>query len=147
MTSEIAVNSTETSRVLSGIQPSGVLHVGNYFGAIKQHIEYQDRFPGEAFYFIADYHSLTTVGDPQTLADQTRGVALDYLALGLDPVKDTFFRQSDVPEVTEQKWILSCVTGKGLLDLAVSYKDKVQQGINASVGLFTYPMLLSLIHI
>ncbi len=141
MTNEIAGSSTP--RVLSGIQPSGVLHVGNYFGAIKQHIEHQARFPGEAFYFIADYHSLTTVGDAQTLADQTQGVALDYLALGLDPAKATFYRQSDVPEITELTWILSCVTGKGLLDRAVSYKDKVQQGINASVGLFTYPMLMA----
>ena len=143
MTSKTAVNSTATARVLSGIQPSGVLHVGNYFGAIKQHIEHQDRFPGEAFYFIANYHSMTTVGDPQALADLTQGVALDYLALGLDPAKATFYRQSDVPEVTELTWILSCVTGKGLLDRAVSYKDKVQQGINASVGLFTYPMLMA----
>jgi tryptophanyl-tRNA synthetase len=144
MTSEIAVNSNTTApRVLSGIQPSGVLHVGNYFGATRQHIEYQDRFPGEAFYFIADYHSLTTVGDPQTLADQSRGVAIDYLALGLDSEKATFYRQSDVPEVTELTWVLSCVTGKGLLDRAVSYKDKVQQGINPSVGLFTYPMLMA----
>ncbi|NQW17980.1 MAG: tryptophan--tRNA ligase [Chloroflexi bacterium] len=143
MASEIAVTSKPEPRVLSGIQPSGVLHIGNYFGAIKQHIEHQDRFPGEAFYFIADYHSLTTVGDPQLLADQTIGVALDYLALGLDPEKATFYRQSDVPEVTELTWILSCVTGKGLLDRAVSYKDKVQQGINASVGLFTYPMLMA----
>jgi tryptophanyl-tRNA synthetase len=131
------------ARVLSGIQPSGVLHIGNYFGAIRQHIEYQDRFPGQAFYFIADYHSLTTVQDAGLLAEQSRGVALDYLALGLDPERATFYRQSDVPEVCELTWILGCVTGKGLLDRAVSYKDKVQQGINASVGLFTYPMLMA----
>ena len=133
--------SRPVERVLSGIQPSGVLHIGNYFGAIKQHLEHQDRYAGEAFYFIADYHALTTVKDPEEMGRLVRGVALDYLALGLDPDKATFYRQSDLPEVCELTWILGCVTGVGLLDRAVSYKDKVQQGIAASVGLYIYPLL------
>lgn len=147
-------------RILSGVQPSGKLHLGNYFGAIKQHIALQDQ--GEAFYFIADYHALTTLGDaaraeaelardqkrkPRTAADilreNVRDVALDYLALGLDPKKVVFYRQSDVPEVTELAWVLATVTGMGLLERATSYKDKVQQGISPSVGLFTYPVLMA----
>lgn len=95
-------------RILSGVQPSGKLHLGNYFGAVKQHIELQNS--GECFYFIADYHSLTTVHDAKTLSQNTLDVALDYLALGLDPAKAVFFRQSDVPEVNELAWILSTVT-------------------------------------
>ncbi|HEX3147278.1 MAG TPA: tryptophan--tRNA ligase [Gemmataceae bacterium] len=128
-------------RILSGVQPSGKLHLGNYFGAIKQHIALQDR--GDAFYFIADYHALTTTSDAARLRDNVRDVALDYLALGLDPKKATFYRQSDVPEVTELAWILATVTGMGLLERAHSYKDKVAQGIAASVGLFTYPILMA----
>lgn len=128
-------------RILSGIQPSGKLHIGNYFGAIKQHIALQDE--GQGFYFIADYHALTTIQDAATLRDYTRDVALDYLALGLDPSKATLFRQSDVPEVTELTWILGTVTNMGLLERAVSYKEKVEKGIEASVGLFTYPVLMA----
>ena len=128
-------------RILSGVQPSGVLHIGNYFGAIRQHIAMQDE--GEAFYFIANYHALTTVNDAETLRAYTRGVALDYLALGLDPERATFFRQSDVPEVCELTWMLSTVTGMGLLERAVSYKDKVARGIQPRVGLFTYPVLMA----
>jgi tryptophanyl-tRNA synthetase len=128
-------------RILSGVQPSGKLHIGNYLGAIKQHIALQDE--GEAFYFIADYHALTTTQDAGTLRQNVRDVALDYLALGLDPKKATFYRQSDVPEVTELAWILSTVTGMGLLERAHSYKDKVQQGITPNVGLFTYPILMA----
>jgi tryptophanyl-tRNA synthetase len=128
-------------RILSGVQPSGKLHLGNYFGAIKQHIELQHE--GECFYFIADYHALTTIQDAKTLVENVRDVALDYLALGLDPDKATFFRQSDVPEVTELTWILSSVTGMGLLERAHSYKDKVARGITPSVGLFTYPILMA----
>jgi tryptophanyl-tRNA synthetase len=128
-------------RILSGVQPSGKLHVGNYFGAIQQHIALQDQ--GEAFYFIADYHALTTTSDAVRLRENVRDVALDYLALGLDPKKAVFYRQSDVPEVTELAWILSTVTGMGLLERAHSYKDKVQQGISPSVGLFTYPILMA----
>ena len=150
-----------TPRILSGVQPSGKLHIGNYFGAIKQHIALQEK--GEAFYFIADYHALTTLRDAertdrdlaakhktitprparQILAENVRDVALDYLALGLDPAKATFYRQSDIPEVTELAWILSTVTGMGLLERATSYKDKVDKGLDASVGLFTYPVLMA----
>lgn len=136
-------------RILSGVQPSGKLHLGNYFGAVKHHIALQDE--GECFFFIANYHALTTVRESkdedtsprERLLDNTRDVALDYFALGLDPAKAAFFRQSDVPEVTELAWILSTVTNVGLLERAVSYKDKVDKGIEASVGLFTYPVLMA----
>jgi tryptophanyl-tRNA synthetase len=128
-------------RILSGVQPSGKLHLGNYFGAIKQHIALQDEAP--AFYFIADYHALTTIQDAKALRENVEEVALAYLALGLDPDKAVFFRQSDVPEVTELTWILSTVTNMGLLNKAVSYKEKIDRGIEASVGLFTYPMLMA----
>jgi tryptophanyl-tRNA synthetase len=128
-------------RFLSGIQPSGKLHIGNYFGAIKQHIELQSQ--GEAYYFIANYHALTTLQDAAQLRDRTFDVALTYLSFGLDPERATLFRQSDVPEVTELTWLLSTVTGMGLLERAVSYKDKITRGIAASVGLFTYPILMA----
>ena len=128
-------------RFLSGVQPSGKLHLGNYFGAIKQHIALQDE--AECFYFIADYHALTTIHDPEDLRQNVRDVALDYLALGLDPNKATFFRQADVPEVTELAWILASVTNMGLLERAVSFKEKIDKGIEASVGLFTYPVLMA----
>jgi tryptophanyl-tRNA synthetase len=128
-------------RILSGVQPSGKLHLGNYFGAVRQHIALQNE--GQCFYFIANYHALTTIQDPKTLRANTLDVALDYLALGLDPEKAVFFRQSDVPEVTELAWILATVTNMGLLERAVSYKEKVEKGIEASVGLFTYPMLMA----
>src|SRR5947209_14332907 len=128
-------------RTLSGVQPSGKLHLGNYFGAVKQHIALQDE--GLCFYFIADYHALTTIQAAKTLHENTRDVALDYLALGLDPERAVFYRQSDVPEVTELAWILSTVTNMGLLERAVSYKEKVEKGIDASVGLFTYPALMA----
>src|SRR5262245_130746 len=128
-------------RILSGVQPSGRLHLGNYFGAVKQHIALQDE--GVCFYFIADYHALTTTQDAATLRERTLDVALTYLALGLDPEKATFFRQSDVPEVCELAWILSPVTPMGLLERAVSYKEKVERGLEASVGLFTYPVLMA----
>ncbi|MFQ5490469.1 MAG: tryptophan--tRNA ligase [Phycisphaerae bacterium] len=128
-------------RVLSGIQPSGKLHLGNYLGAIKQHIELQQG--KDALYFIANYHSLTTVQDADRLRDLTRDVALDYLALGLDPAKACLFRQSDVPEVCELAWILSTVTGEGLLRRAHSYKDKVAKGISATMGLMSYPLLMA----
>jgi tryptophanyl-tRNA synthetase len=130
-------------RILSGVQPSGKLHLGNYFGAVKQHIALQEEYAGNCFYFIADYHALTTTRDPAALRENVRDVALDYLALGLDPSKASFFRQSDVPEVCELAWIFSTVTGMGLLERAVSYKDKVDRGIEASVGLFFYPVLMA----
>jgi tryptophanyl-tRNA synthetase len=128
-------------RILSGVQPSGKLHLGNYFGAIRQHIAFQDE--GECFFFIADYHALTTIQDRRQLSENVRGVALDYLALGLDPEKASFFRQSDIPEVTELAWILSTVTGVGLLERAHSYKDKLARGITPSAGLFNYPVLMA----
>jgi tryptophanyl-tRNA synthetase len=128
-------------RILSGVQPSGKLHLGNYFGAVRQHIALQDE--AECFYFIADYHALTTIHDPAVLRQNSIDVALDYLALGLDPEKATFFRQSDVPEVCELTWILSTVTNMGLLERAVSYKEKIDKGIDASVGLFSYPILMA----
>jgi len=167
---------TPKLRILSGVQPSGKLHLGNYFGAIQQHIQMQDE--GEAFYFIADYHALTTLEEaaekrvlaefarqytaivsgkgPQTdmshtdsharretLKAHVHDVALDYLALGLDPAKATFYRQSDVPEVCELAWMLSTLTGMGLLERAHSFKDKTARGISSSVGLFTYPILMA----
>ncbi len=152
---------SDRPRILSGVQPSGKLHLGNYFGAIKQHIERQDS--GECFYFIADYHALTSLKEAEEkeagiaaknkamvarcardiLADNVRDVALDYLALGLDPAKATFFRQSDVPEVCELAWILGTVSGMGLLERATSYKDKVARGLTPNVGLFTYPILMA----
>lgn len=126
-------------RYLSGIQPSGDLHLGNYFGAIRQHIARQDN----AFYFIANYHALTTIHDRLTLQRQTLEAAATYLALGLDPERATLFLQSDVPEVTELAWLLATVTSKGLLDRAVSYKDKVAQGITPGLGLYFYPVLMA----
>ena len=143
-------------RILSGVQPSGKLHLGNYFGAIKQHIALQEQ--GDCFYFIANYHAMTTARDTaeklsfeqnkkiktaDMLRQNTLDVALDYLALGLDPNKAVFYRQSDVPEVTELAWVLATVTNMGLLDRAVSYKEKIDKGIEASVGLFTYPILMA----
>jgi tryptophanyl-tRNA synthetase len=128
-------------RILSGIQPSGKLHVGNYFGMMKPALELQAQ--GEAFLFIADYHALTTVRDPKLLRDSTRDVALDFLACGLDPHKTAFYRQSDVPEVTELSWLLSVVTPMGLLERCHSYKDKTAHGIAASHALFAYPVLMA----
>lgn len=128
-------------RVLSGIQPSGKLHFGNYFGAMKQHLELQHG--NEGFYFIANYHALTTIQDAQVMRELTRDVAIDYLAMGLDPNKVLLFRQSDVPEVAELAWILSTVTGKGLLDRAHSFKDKEAKGITPSMGLYFYPVLMA----
>jgi tryptophanyl-tRNA synthetase len=131
----------EAMRILSGIQPSGELHLGNYFGAIEQHIRLQTE--GDAYYFIADYHALTSVHDAARIRELTLDVAAHYLALGLDPKKAVFFRQSDIPEVTELTWLLSVATGMGLLERAHSYKDKVAHGITPSVGLFTYPVLMA----
>jgi len=128
-------------RYLSGIQPSGTLHLGNYFGAMREHLRLAA--DNEAFYFIADYHALTTSRDPEQLRTNVFDAAVTYLALGLDPQKAALFRQSDVPEVCELTWLLSCVTGMGLLERAHSYKDKVAKGIRATVGLFTYPALMA----
>jgi tryptophanyl-tRNA synthetase len=128
-------------RILSGIQPSGALHLGNYFGMMKSAIELQDR--GEALYFIADYHSMTSVFDAAERRRNSLEVALDFMACGLDPKKSIFFKQSDVPEVTELTWILSSVTPMGLLERCTSYKDKVAKGISPNHGLFAYPVLMA----
>jgi tryptophanyl-tRNA synthetase len=128
-------------RILSGIQPSGTPHLGNYFGMMKPAIELQAR--GEAFYFIADLHALTTVHDAATLRANSRALALDFLACGLDPARSVFFRQSDVRAVTELTWILSTVTPMGLLERCHSFKDKTARGIAPSHGLFAYPVLMA----
>jgi tryptophanyl-tRNA synthetase len=126
-------------RVLSGIQPSGALHIGNYFGAIRQYVALQAG--NDAFYFVADYHALTSVRDAAKLRGYVFDVLADLLALGLDPGRATLFVQSDVPETTELAWLLTTVTPMGWLEKAVSYKDKVQQGLPAEHGLFAYPVL------
>ena len=126
-------------RVLSGIQPSGKLHIGNFFGAMRQHLQLQAEH--ESFYFIADYHALTSNPAPDEIAGHSLDVAMDYIALGLDTDKTVFWRQSDVPEVTELTWLLSCVTPMGLLQRCTSYKDKVAQGLSPNHGLFAYPVL------
>ncbi len=128
-------------RILSGIQPSGKLHIGNYFGMMKPAIELQEQ--GEAFLFIADYHALTSVRDADALREMTKDVALDFLAAGLDPDKTAFYRQSDVPEVQELAWLLSVITPMGLLERCHSYKDKTSKGIAATHGLFAYPVLMA----
>lgn len=128
-------------RVLSGIQPTGRFHWGNYFGAIRQYIDLQGN--EQAFYFIADFHALTTVRDPGLLQQNIRDAAIDLLALGLDPEKATLFRQSDVPEVTELTWLLMTVTQMHLLEKCHAYKDKKDKGIPADAGLFTYPVLMA----
>lgn len=128
-------------RSISGIQPSGILHLGNYFGAMKQFIDNQDKYEG--FYFIADYHSLTSLTDPKTLKENSYNIVLDYLALGLDPEKSTIFLQSDVPEVTELSWLFSNVTPVGLLERGHSYKDKTAKGFSPNTGLLTYPVLMA----
>src|SRR5437879_6868938 len=128
-------------RILSGIQPSGLLHIGNYFGMMKPAIALQDE--GEALYFIADYHALTSVRDPDVLRENVQRVAVDFLAAGLDPERAALFKQSDVPQVTELTWILSTVAPTGLLERAHSYKDKLARGLAPMVGLFSYPVLMA----
>ena len=128
-------------RYLTGFQPTGPLHIGNYFGALRPAIELQEK--GEAFYFIADYHALNTIHEPSVLREYIRGVAIDSLACGLDPAKTCFFRQSDVPAVTELAWILSNVTPMGLLERSHAYKDKLAHGVAPSHALFAYPVLMA----
>ena len=128
-------------KILSGIQPSGKLHIGNYFGMMKQALDLQEQ--GDAFLFIADYHALTTVSDPDVLRQNSIDVALDFLACGLDPKRTIFFRQSDVPEVTELTWLLSVVTPLGLLERCHAYKEKKAQGVSPSHALFAYPVLMA----
>jgi tryptophanyl-tRNA synthetase len=128
-------------RILSGIKPTGQPHIGNYFGMMRPAIEWQDR--GEAFYFIADYHALTTVFDPVKLREYVRGVALDFLACGLDPAKAVLFRQSDVPQHTELTWLLTCQTPMPMLENAHAYKDHLAKEKTPSHGLFAYPVLMA----
>jgi tryptophanyl-tRNA synthetase len=128
-------------RILTGLQPSGKLHVGNYFGAMEPAVRLQNQ--GEAFYFIADYHAMTSTRDPAALRDNVRELAIDFLACGLDPQRAVFFRQSAVPEVNELAWILSTVCPMGLLAKCHSYKDKIAQGIAPNHGLFAYPVLMA----
>jgi tryptophanyl-tRNA synthetase len=128
-------------RILSGIQPSGALHLGNYFGMMRPAIELQEQ--GEAYYFIANYHSMTSLFDAEQRRKNTLDVALDFLACGLDPAKSVFFRQSDVPEVCELAWLLSTVTPMPMLENCHSYKDKKDKGIAPNHGLFAYPVLMA----
>jgi tryptophanyl-tRNA synthetase len=129
------------SRILSGIQPSGTLHIGNYFAMMKPMIEFQD--DNELFCFIVNYHALTSMPDSESLKKNTIDAAIDFLALGLDPEKVFFWAQSDIPEVTELTWILSCQTSLGLLERSHSYKDKIAKGLTPNTGLLTYPVLMA----
>ena len=128
-------------RVLSGIQPSGDLHLGNYFGMMSRMINYQEK--NDLFCFIVNYHALTTLQDKDLLKKNTFQAAVDFFALGLDPDKSTFWIQSDVPQVCESTWLLSNIVNVGLLDRATSYKDKLSKGISANVGLYSYPLLMA----
>ncbi|MCL6589085.1 MAG: tryptophan--tRNA ligase [Firmicutes bacterium] len=128
-------------RILSGIQPSGSLHLGNYFGMMKRMIDYQENH--ELFCFVVNFHALTSTFEAERLRRQTYDAVCDFLALGLDPEKSVFWVQSDVPEVTELTWFLSNITGMGLLERCHSYKDKLAKGIPASHGLFSYPVLMA----
>ncbi len=130
-----------SKRFLTGLQPSGQLHIGNYFGAIEPAVRLQEK--GEAFYFIANYHAMTTMESAQRLKENTIGLAVDFLACGLDPDKSVFFAQSAVPEVNELAWILSTVCPMGLLERCHSYKDKLAKGFAASHALFAYPALMA----
>jgi len=128
-------------RILSGIQPSGTLHIGNYFGMMKPAIEWQEK--GEAFYFIADFHALTTVHNAAELRRNIQDVAIDFLACGLDPQKSCLFQQSKIEGVTELSWILSTIAPMGLIERCHSYKDKLAKGLTATHGLFSYPVLMA----
>jgi len=129
-------------RILSGIQSSGKQHIGNYYGALRQFVDLQNR-GDETLYFIANLHALTTIRDPVLAATLTRETAMAFLALGLDPKRAILFRQSDIPEVTELYWILGTVVPLSNLDRATSYKDKLARGISADFGLFSYPVLMA----
>ena len=128
-------------RILTGIQPSGTPHIGNYFGAMRQVCELQKK--GECYLFIADYHAMTTNPKPEELRERIENLALDFLACGVDVEKTVFFRQSAVPEVCELMWILNTVTPLGLLERAHSYKDKIAKGFLPNNGLFSYPVLMA----
>ena len=128
-------------RVLSGIQPSGSLHIGNYFGMMNRMIKYQDE--NELFSCIVNYHALTTINDPEVLRNNTINATLDFFALGLDPEKSTFWIQGDVPIITEFTWIISNVTNMGMIERSTSYKDKISKGVVPNMGLFNYPLLMA----
>lgn len=128
-------------RILTGLQPSGIVHIGNYFGAMEPAVRLQEQ--GEAFYFIADYHAMTTVHEPEKLREFVRGLAMDFLSVGLNPERCVFFRQSSIPEVNELSWILGSVCPMGLLERCHSYKDKLAKGFSPSYGLFAYPVLMA----
>ena len=128
-------------RVLSGIQPSGELHLGNYFGMMSRMIKYQEK--NELFCFIVNYHAMTSIKDKERLAKNTLNAAMDFIALGLDPDRSTFWIQSDVPQVCESTWLLSNIVNVGLLERATSYKDKLAKGLTANVGLYSYPILMA----
>ncbi len=136
------MNTTAPLTILSGIQPSGNLHLGNFFGAVKQYLEFIES-GNRCYYFLANYHTLTSIRDRAKLLELTRSTAADYLALGLDPERCAIYRQSDLPEVCELQWILSTVTPMGLLERCHAWKDKVQQGLSADHGLFAYPVLMA----
>ena len=141
MKGQESLASVRPMRILSGIQPSGALHLGNYFGMMRPAVELQEQ--GEAFYFIADYHSMTSVFDADQRRKNTLDVALDFLACGLDPKRCVFFKQSDVPEHTELSWLLTTLTPMGLLERCHSYKDKLARGLSPNHGLFAYPVLMA----
>lgn len=128
-------------RILSGLQPTGRLHIGNYFGMMEPALRLQNE--GEAYYFIADYHALTSIHNAKELRENVRDLAIDFLACGLDPEKCVFFKQSDVPEHTELAWILSTLTPMPMLENCHSYKDKTARGMVPNAGLFTYPVLMT----
>ena len=134
-------NNNKKIRVLSGIQPSGKLHLGNYFGMMSRMINYQDK--NDLFCFIVNYHALTTIHDRKILEKNTLNAAIDFLALGLDPNKSTFWIQSDVPQVAELTWLLSNMTSVGLIERSTSYKDKISKGLTPNMGLFSYPVLMA----
>jgi len=131
-----------TMRVLSGITATGQLHLGNYFGSMKPNLEYVGK-ADQSFFFIADLHGLTTVHDRESLLQTRADIVLDYLACGFDPERALIYYQSDIPYHTELMWILACVTPMGLLERSVSYKEKIEQGLSANVGLFIYPVLMA----
>ena len=135
------MESVKKMRVLSGIQPSGMLHLGNYFGMMSRMVRYQSE--NDLFCFIANYHAQTTIPSAQTLSENTFNATCDFLALGIDPEVSTFWVQSDVPKVTELMWILSSLTSVGSLDRATSYKDKIAQGIKPNAALYSYPILMA----
>ena len=135
------MSENKKKRILSGIQPSGVPHIGNFFGMMRQALELQEK--GDAYLFIADLHSLTVNPKPQELRERIDHLALDFLACGLDPEKTAFFRQSDINGICELTWILNCITNMGLLERAHSYKDKIAKGFVPNNGLFSYPVLMA----